>query len=66
MGSRISEMYLDDRPIEAGKTYKVAGWAAVGEEARAAGGAPVWDIVELYLRSHKTIKPSHLNLPRLI
>jgi sulfur-oxidizing protein SoxB len=66
MGSRISEMYLDDRPIEAGKTYKVAGWAAVSEEARAMGGTPIWEILELYLRSRKTIKPSHLNLPRLV
>jgi len=66
MGSRISEMWLNDRPIEADKTYKVAGWAPVAEEARTAGGAPIWDIVELYLRSRKTVKPAHLNLPRLL
>ena len=29
-------------------------------------GPPIWEIVELYLRSRKTIKPSPLNLPRLI
>ncbi len=66
MGSRISAMALDGRPVEADKAYKVAGWAPVSEEARAAGGPPIWDIVELYLRSRKTIKPSHLNLPRLV
>ena len=66
IGSRISDMMLNDRPLEAGKTYKVAGWAPVSEDARAAGGPPIWEIVELYLRSRKTIKPSPLNLPRLI
>ncbi len=66
IGSRISDMWLNDRPIEADKTYKVAGWAPVAEEARATGGAPIWEIVELYLRSRKTIKPSQLNLPRLL
>ena len=66
IGSRISDMMLNGRPLEADKTYKVAGWAPVSEEARAAGGPPIWEIVELYLRSRKTIKPSPLNLPRLI
>jgi sulfur-oxidizing protein SoxB len=34
MGSRISDMRLKGKPIEAGKTYKVAGWAPVAEEAK--------------------------------
>jgi sulfur-oxidizing protein SoxB len=66
MGSRIQHMYVDDRPLEANRTYKVAGWAPVAEEARTAGGAPIWDIVELYLRSRKTVKPLRPNIPRLI
>jgi sulfur-oxidizing protein SoxB len=66
MGSRIQHMYVNDRPVEAGKTYKVAGWAPVAEEARAAGGAPIWEIVELYLRSRKTVKPLRPNVPRLV
>ena len=33
-GKRISDMRLQGRPIEAGKNYKVAGWAPVAEEAR--------------------------------
>jgi len=57
---------LNDRPIEADKTYRVAGWAPVAEEARGAGGPPIWDVVELYLRSRKIIKPTPLNLPRLL
>jgi S-sulfosulfanyl-L-cysteine sulfohydrolase len=33
MGRRISDMRLRDKPIEASKTYKVAGWAGVSEAA---------------------------------
>jgi sulfur-oxidizing protein SoxB len=31
MGSRIRDMQLKGKPIEAAKTYKVAGWAPVSE-----------------------------------
>ena len=66
IGSRISAMSLNGFPLEADKKYKVAGWAPVSEEARDAGGTPIWEIVELYLRSRKTVKPPQLNLPRLV
>ena len=33
MGGRISDMRLNGKPIEPGKTYKVAGWAPVAEGA---------------------------------
>ncbi|HJW11373.1 MAG TPA: thiosulfohydrolase SoxB, partial [Albitalea sp.] len=46
MGSRISDMRLNGRPIEAANTYKVAGWAPVAEQARGAGNKQVWDVVE--------------------
>ena len=36
MGKRITRMELGGKPLEAGKTYKVAGWAPVSEEAKAA------------------------------
>ena len=36
--SRISDLKLDNgKPLEAGKTYKVAGWASVNEQTRRAG-----------------------------
>jgi sulfur-oxidizing protein SoxB len=61
-GRRISEMTLDDgRPVEPGKTYRVAGWASVNEQK----GAPVWDVVARHLRSEKTIGPKRLNQVRL-
>lgn len=67
MGSRISDMRLGGRPVEAGKTYKVAGWAPVAEEARNAGNKPVWDVVETWLKSQGgRVKPRHVNTPRLM
>ncbi len=65
MGGRISDMRLNDRPIGADKKYKVAGWAPVSEEAKNAGGEPIWDVMAKYLRDEKVIKPRQLNLPRL-
>ena len=64
-GHRISGMSLKGKPVEAGKTYKVAGWAPVSEEAKARGGEPIWDLMARYLRSRKAIKPLQLELPRL-
>jgi sulfur-oxidizing protein SoxB len=65
MGRRISRMELGDRPIDAGRQYKVAGWAPVAEEARAAGGEPIWEVAARYLRAQKTIAPRAPNVPKL-
>ena len=62
-GRRISEMTLDDgTAVEAGKKYKVAGWATVGSKAP---GPPIWDVVAEYLRDRKTTRISRLNTPVL-
>jgi len=68
MGSRISDMRLGGRPLEADKSYKVAGWAPVSEEAKNAGGKPVWDLVEAWLKSQPGghVKASRINTPRLV
>jgi sulfur-oxidizing protein SoxB len=65
IGHRISDMRLNGRMIDAGKTYKVAGWAGVSEEARDRGGEPVWDLMARYLRERKVIAVPRLNLPAL-
>ena len=65
MGKRITRMELHGKPLDAARKYKVAGWAPVSEEARDAGGEPVWDVVARYLRAQKTIKPQRLELPVL-
>ena len=68
MGGRISDMRLRGRAIEADKTYKVAGWAPVAEEAKNAPGVkPVWDVVETWLKAQGgRVKPRRINTPRLV
>lgn len=63
MGARISDMRLNGRPIDPGKTYKVAGWASVQENAT---GEPIWDVVARYLRDQKVVKARALNVPRML
>jgi S-sulfosulfanyl-L-cysteine sulfohydrolase len=63
IGSRISDMRLKGKAIEAGRSYKLASWAPVAEGA---SGEPVWDVVTRYLRARKVIKPPVLNRPRVI
>ena len=68
MGSRIGEMRLNGKPIEAAKKYKVAGWAPVAEEAKSLPGVkPVWEHVETWLKAQGgRIKPRSINTPSLI
>ena len=68
MGSRISDMRLQGKPVEAGKTYKVAGWAPVAEEAKSQPGVkPVWDVVETWLKSQGgRVKTRQVNTPKLM
>jgi S-sulfosulfanyl-L-cysteine sulfohydrolase len=48
LGKRISELKLNNgRALEAGKSYKVAGWASVNEQT----GAPVWDLLAKHLHA---------------
>jgi len=63
MGSRISDMRLDGTPVDAGKTYRVAGWAPIAENA---GGEPIWNVVETWLKDRGRIAPVKANVPRLI
>jgi sulfur-oxidizing protein SoxB len=66
-GNRISDMRLKGKPIEAGKTYNVAGWAPVAEEASKAGHKPVWDVVETWLKGQGgRVKPRTVNTPKLV
>jgi len=69
IGERISDMRLAGKPIEADKTYKVAGWAPVAEEARNAPGTrPVWDVVEAWLKSQPNgrVGARTINTPKLV
>ena len=54
VGRRISDLKLDNgRPLEAGKRYKVAGWASVNAQQ----GKPVWDVFARHLASGKLPAP---------
>ena len=63
MGQRIDDLTLTSgNKIDAGKTYRVAGWATVGAQSP---GAPVWDVVADYLRDKKTVRIDQPDTPRL-
>jgi sulfur-oxidizing protein SoxB len=51
MGQRIGDMRLNGKLIDPSRTYKVAGWAPVAEEAARAGNKPVWELVEQWLKA---------------
>ncbi len=63
IGKRIGDMTLRGKPVEANKTYKVAGWAPVGEGVK---GTPIWEVVAEYLRDVKVVKQVKLNQPKVI
>ncbi|MEZ5646775.1 MAG: thiosulfohydrolase SoxB [Burkholderiaceae bacterium] len=63
MGSRINNMMLKGKPIEADKKYKVAGWASVQQGVQ---GEPIWDVVSGYLRNKKVIKGVKINTPQIV
>lgn len=48
IGSRISELthLKSGKPIEAAKTYTVAGWASINENTQ---GPPIWDVVAAHI-----------------
>ena len=54
-GHRISDMRLlkTGAPIEATRSYLVAGWASVNPDVK---GPPVWDVVKSYLRRKKVVR----------
>ena len=62
-GRRIQGVEIRSKKLEAGKTYKVAGWASVQENP--AGTRPVWDVVAGWLKGRKTIRIGEAYQPRL-
>lgn len=69
MGQRITRLTVAGQPLEASKTYKVAGWAPVAEAARTAPGSkPIWDVVETWLKAQPDghVKARTVNTPTLL
>jgi sulfur-oxidizing protein SoxB len=66
MGKRIEDMRLKGKPIEADKTYRVAGWAPVAEEARSLGNQQIWEVAEQWLAARGgKVSARELNTPKL-
>jgi sulfur-oxidizing protein SoxB len=66
MGSRISEMRLKGKLIDANKKYKVAGWAPVSEDAKNQNLKQVWEVAEQWLKaSGGKVSTRKLNTPKL-
>jgi len=63
IGSRISDMRVNGKSMDADRRYKVAGWAPVAEGA---SGEPIWELLRRYLRAKKSVAPGRVNRPRLI
>jgi sulfur-oxidizing protein SoxB len=64
MGSRVSEMTLaSGKAMDDKASYKVAGWATVGEQSP---GDPVWEVVARYLRGRKEVRIDTLESPALV
>ena len=62
-GKRIQDLELRGKPLEARKTYKVAGWASVQPDP--AGKKPIWDVVASYLRDKKSVSVAQAYIPKL-
>ena len=60
-GSRIKELTLNGKPIDANKTYKVAGWASVQQVE----GEPIWDVVARWLKAQGRVQGVQPNQPEV-
>jgi sulfur-oxidizing protein SoxB len=59
IGKRISDLrFVDGKALDAGKYYKVAGWASVNPQQ----GKPVWEVFANYLRSGRISTPYGSNV----
>lgn len=62
-GKRIQDVRVKGKPLSATKTYKTAGWASVQPQPE--GGKQIWDVVEEYLRHHRTVRIDAPYTPKL-
>ena len=63
IGNRINNLYLNGRPLDASKMYRLASWAPVGDGVL---GEPIWAIVSNFLQSRKTLSPRPPTRPRVV
>ncbi|TAM43843.1 MAG: thiosulfohydrolase SoxB [Gammaproteobacteria bacterium] len=63
LGKRISDMEVRGEKVEAGKKYKVAGWASVQPNPN--GKKQIWDLMADWLRDKKTVRVGQPYVPKL-
>ncbi len=63
LGKRISDMEVRGGKVEAGKKYKVAGWASVQPNPN--GKKQIWDLMADWLRDKKTVRVGQPYVPKL-
>ena len=63
IGRRISQLKLAGKPLDAAKTYRVAGWASVNPQPDEL--PDIWDVVSEYLVDTRVVRDVALNLPRV-
>ena len=64
IGQRISDMRLKGKRLDADKSYRVAGWAAVTQSEMT--GPPVWEPVRAYLEDASVVRVDSINTPHLL
>ncbi len=64
VGRRISDLRFNGMALSSGKSYRVAGWASVMEADSTT--VPVWEPLQDYLRSGKSIHIESINTPKLL
>lgn len=63
IGKRIENLRLNGVWIDAGRTYRVAGWASVAETESVS--TPVWEPLQDYLSRRGTVDIKSVNVPKL-
>jgi len=63
IGERLSDLELNEKPLDPSKTYRVAGWASVNPQPQEL--PDIWEVVAQYLRDKKTIDDVTPNHPSL-
>ena len=61
IGRRISQLELAGKPLDAARTYRVAGWASVNPQPDELPN--IWDVLSEYLMDTRVIRNVTLNLP---
>jgi sulfur-oxidizing protein SoxB len=61
IGRRISQLEFAGKPLDAAKTYRVAGWASINPQPDELPN--IWDVLSEYLMDTRVIRNVTLNLP---